>query len=211
LVLLLHGRGSHERDIIGLAERLPEGLAYAAVRAPIAEGAGYAWFANHGIGRPAPESLRAGLDWFRHWLDDATPPHRPVVLVGFSGGATFAGGLVLDDPERYAGLALLCATLPFSAGLPTSPGRLDDLPVFVAQGERDQVIPRELLDRTWDYVRNESGASVTARRDPVGHELAPEALVSLDFWLRDRLPSALPAATSGAVHVFGHDIRRSNS
>jgi len=181
------------------------------VRAPIAEGAGYAWFANHGVGRPTAESLRTGLDWFRHWLDDAAPPHRPVVLVGFSGGATFAGGLVLDDPERYAGLALLCGTLPFSAGLPTSPGRLDELPVFIAQGEHDQVIPRELLDRTWDYVRNSSGASVTARRDPAGHELAPQALAALNSWLLDQLPSAQPAATSGSVNVFEHDIRRGNS
>jgi phospholipase/carboxylesterase len=181
------------------------------VRAPITDGAGYAWFANRGAGRPTAESLRTGLDWFRHWLDDATPPHRPVVLVGFSGGAAFAGGLVLDDPERYAGLALLCGTLPFSAGLPTSPGRLDELPVFIAQGEHDQVIPRELLDRTWEYVRNESGASVTARRDPVGHELAPQALAALNSWLRDQLPSAQPTATSGSVNVFEHDIRRGNS
>jgi phospholipase/carboxylesterase len=108
-------------------------------------------------------------------------------------------------------LALLCGTLPFSAGLPTSPGRLDDLPVFVAQGEQDQVIPRELLDRTWEYVRNSSGASVTARRDPVGHELAPKAVAALNSWLRDQLPSAQPAATSGSVNVFGHDIRRGDS
>ena len=61
LVVLLHGRGSNEADIIGLADHLPAGLAYAAVRAPIAEGGGYAWFANRGIGRPVAESL-AGKD-----------------------------------------------------------------------------------------------------------------------------------------------------
>ncbi|MDT5043600.1 MAG: phospholipase/carboxylesterase [Actinoplanes sp.] len=58
LVVLLHGRGSHEREIIALADRLPPGPAYVAVRAPIAEGGGYAWFANRGIGRPVAESLR---------------------------------------------------------------------------------------------------------------------------------------------------------
>jgi phospholipase/carboxylesterase len=44
LVVLLHGRGSHEREILTLAAELPEGPAYAAVRAPIAEGGGFAWF-----------------------------------------------------------------------------------------------------------------------------------------------------------------------
>ena len=97
LVVLLHGRGSRERDIIRLASHLPAGPAYAAVRAPIAEGGGFAWFANRGIGRPVAESLRSTMDWFRSWLDEAAPAGRPVLLVGFSGGAAFAGGLVLDD------------------------------------------------------------------------------------------------------------------
>ncbi len=57
LVVLLHGRGSNQADIIGLADHLPDGAAYAAVRAPIAEGGGYAWFANRGIGRPVADVL----------------------------------------------------------------------------------------------------------------------------------------------------------
>ena len=52
------------------------------------------------------------MDWFRAWLDEVAPAGRPVVLVGFSGGAAFAGGLVLDDPARYAGAAILYGTLP---------------------------------------------------------------------------------------------------
>jgi len=124
LVVLLHGRGSHEREIIALAEHLPAGAAYAAVRAPIAEGGGYAWFANRGIGRPVAESLRSTMDWFRTWLDEVAAQGRPVVLIGFSGGAAFAGGLVLDDPDRYAGAAILYGTLAFDAGVPTTPNRL---------------------------------------------------------------------------------------
>ncbi|MFI7547139.1 alpha/beta hydrolase [Actinoplanes sp. NPDC049599] len=187
LVVLLHGRGSHEREILTLAGRLPAGPAYAAVRAPIAEGGGYAWFANRGIGRPVATSLRATTDWFRGWLDAVAPAGRPVVLIGFSGGAAFAGGLLLDDPARYAGAAILSGTLPFDAGVPTTAGRLTGVPVLVAQGEHDTVIPRELLDRTWDYLAGESGATVTARRDPVGHTIAPAALDAVAGWLGARL------------------------
>src|SRR6478609_740156 len=158
LVVLLHGRGSSEREIIALADHLPPGPAYAAVRAPIAEGGGYAWFANRGIGRPVGESLRSTMDWFRTWLDEVAPAGRPVILVGFSGGAAFAGGLVLSDPSRYSGAAILYGTLPFDAGVPVTTGRLANLPVLVAQGEADQVIPRELLDATWTYLLGESGA-----------------------------------------------------
>lgn len=186
LVVLLHGRGSRETDIIALADALPPGLSYAAVRAPIAEGPGFAWFANRGIGRPVAESLRATMDWFRGWLDDIAPPGRPVLLVGFSGGAAFAGGLVLDDPERFAGAAILYGTLPFDAGVPTTPARLAGMPAFVAQGEHDHVIPRPLLDRTWDYLTLESGAPTIARRDAVGHGIAQGALADLAGWLAER-------------------------
>lgn len=183
LVVLLHGRGSNESDIIGLAPHLPAGPAYAAVRAPIAEGGGYAWFANRGIGRPVAESLRETMDWFRTWLDEAAPAGRPVVLVGFSGGAAFVGGLVLDDPERYAGAAVLFGTLPFDAGVPTTPGRLDGTRMLVIHGDQDAVIPRELLDRTWVYLAGDAGADTTAVRDPGGHGLGPDALAEIGSWI----------------------------
>ena len=183
LVVLLHGRGSSETDIIGLAPHLVDGPAYAAVRGPLDVGGGYAWFANRGIGRPVAESLRATMDWFRLWLDDVAAVGRPVVLVGFSGGAAFAGGLVLDDPARYAGTAVLYGTLPFDAGVPVDPGRLERRRVFVAQGDADTVIPRDLLDRTWAYLHDESGADLVAHRDPGGHELTSDTVASLRTWL----------------------------
>lgn len=107
LVVLLHGRGSNEADIVALAPQLPVGPSYAAVRAPIGEGGGYAWFANRGIGRPVAESLAATMSWFRDWLDAVAPPGagRPVAVIGFSGGAAFAGGLLLADLARWAGAA----------------------------------------------------------------------------------------------------------
>ncbi|HWV27276.1 MAG TPA: serine esterase [Aeromicrobium sp.] len=187
LVVLLHGRGSNEEQILAAAPHLPDGPQYAAVRAPIAEGGGYAWFANRGIGRPVAESLRLTMDWFRSWLDDVAPAGRPVLLVGFSGGAAFAGGLVLDDPRRYDGAAVLYGTLPFDAGVPTDRGRLANLPVLVAQGVDDHVIPRELLDRTWSYLHGESGAPTIGRRQPGGHELSATTLQHVGSWIAQRL------------------------
>ncbi|WP_323097484.1 serine esterase [Intrasporangium sp. YIM S08009] len=183
LVVLLHGRGADERSILSLVPHLPAGPAYAAVRAPISEGGGYAWFANRGIGRPVAESLESTMTWFRDWLDVAAPAGRPVVLVGFSGGAAFAGGLVLSDPHRYAGAAVLNGTLPFDAGVPLHAGRLAGTPVFLARGAADTVIPHELLDRTWAYLHEDSGADLTAHLDAGGHGLTPAAVAALGAWL----------------------------
>lgn len=187
LVVLLHGRGADETGIIDLARHLPAGAVYAAVRAPIRSGNGYAWFANRGIGRPLAESLDEIMAWFRLWLDDVAPAGRPVILVGFSGGAAFAGGLLLADPQRFAGAAILYGTLPFDAGVPTSPSRLAGVPVYVAHGETDTVIPRELLDRTWHFLLIESGASATARRDPGGHAITTDTITGLGDWISDLL------------------------
>lgn len=185
LVVLLHGRGSNEGDIIGLAPYLPEGPAYAAVRAPIGEGGGYAWFANRGIGRPVAESLRSTMDWFCTWLD-AEAAGRRVLLVGFSGGAAFAGGLLLDDPARWDGVAVLFGTLPFDAGVPVTDGRLEGVEVLAVQGDADAVIPRDLLDRTWAYVTGPSGASATTHRSPGGHGIDAGSLEVLRTWITAR-------------------------
>jgi len=185
LVVLLHGRGSNEADIVALADHLPDGLSYAAMRAPISEGGGYAWFANRGIGRPVAESLSETMAWFRAWLDDVAPSGHPVVLVGFSGGAAFAGGLILDHPNRYRGAAVLFGTLPFDAGVPSTPGRLDGLPVFVAHGDTDAVIPRDLLERTWTYLHGDADSTTTGVRDPGGHGLSAAVVAQLSNWLHD--------------------------
>jgi phospholipase/carboxylesterase len=184
LVVLLHGRGADAGDIIGLADELPRGLAYTALRAPIAEGGGFAWFVNRGVGRPVAESLSATMGWFREWLDAEAPPGRPVVLVGFSGGAAFAGGLVLAEPQRFVGAAILHGTLPFDAGVPTTPGRLEGVRIFITLGADDTVIPAELQQRTWDYLTGESAAETVARREPAGHHLTPATIEALDHWLR---------------------------
>ena len=124
------------------------------------------------------------------WLDDVAPAGRPVVLVGFSGGAAFAGGLLLDDPTRYAGAAILYGTLPFDAGVPTTPARLAGVPVFVAHGDADTVIPRELLDRTWHYLLGESGAAPSHGATPAATAIAPTACASWPVGSpRARLPA----------------------
>ncbi|MCA0330547.1 MAG: serine esterase [Actinobacteria bacterium] len=193
VVVLLHGRGSDENGIVGLVPYLPAGPHYVAVRGPLAlPDGGYAWFANRGIGRPLPDSLRATMDWFRTWLDPYAGG-RPVAVVGFSGGGAFAGGLLLDDPSRWAGVAVLFATVPFDAGVPVTDGRLHGVPVLVEQGDDDVVIPPELQAATWEYLTARSGALVTTHRTPGGHGIDVGSADVLRLWLEALL--AAPSAS----------------
>lgn len=187
LVVLLHGRGASENSMIELAPHLPFGPAYAAVRGPIEEGTGFAWFDDQGIGHPVAGSLAATVDWFMTWLDAEGDPERPVILVGFSGGATFAGGLMLSRPQRWAGGVLLHSTLPFDAGVPVTRGLLIGMPVFLAHGIEDTVVPPELQQRTWEYLVTGSGAPVTAHRVASGHHLTGKVVGDVGQWIGERL------------------------
>ena len=84
---------------------------------------------------------------------------------------------------------MLYGTLPFDAGVPVTPARLSGLPVFVAQGDQDGVIPRELLDHTWQYLLTDSAARVHARRDPGGHHITGQTLTELAGWIQELLNS----------------------
>lgn len=177
LVVALHGRGADEHSMVGLSTHLPVGLTLAAPRAPIDLNGGYAWFANRGIGRPIEESIKAVGESLRTWLDAAATGHSGVALLGFSGGTAMAGGLVLAEPQRFAGAILLSGTLPWDAGYDTSDGRLAGLPVFWSIDADDAVIPRDLVERSEAWLRTSSGAALEEHRYPgVGHAISVEEL-----------------------------------
>jgi phospholipase/carboxylesterase len=176
LIVLLHGWGETEVDMVALVPSLPINLAYASIRAPYGEGPNREWFV---AGRPFVDTMR----WFESWLDAVAPVERPVVLVGFSAGAAFAGGVLLLHPERYVGAAMLCGTLPFDAGVSTPSGRLVGTDVFVAHRSEDATIPRELLDRAWTYLTQHSGARAHAVRYEGRHGASPVMLADLAMWL----------------------------
>ncbi len=183
LAVLLHGRGADEHAGQALAAHIPDSYQTVALRGPVSLGSGrYTWFENQGIGRPQPESLDASLAWFRDWRTREAPDRR-VVVVGFSGGAAFAGAVVLEDPTSVAGAALLYGTVPFDAGLATEPGSLDGARVFHAQSVDDEVMPKDLMDRTWHYLRMDSGANVVALRTSGPHDVSHEASEALHRWL----------------------------
>ena len=184
LVVALHGRGADESSMIGLANFLPVDVTVAALRAPIDLGGGYAWFQNRGIGRPVEESIKSVGAGIFAWLDGAAAEFVNIVVLGFSGGCAMGGGLVFERPERFAGAVLLSGTLPWDAGYDTSSGRLTGFPLFWANDVDDQVIPRELVERSEAWLRNESGADLHERHYAgMGHGLSRTELDDISAFI----------------------------
>ena len=188
LVVAVHGNGTSEHSMIEIAPWLPHGpVSYVAVRAPIEGRTGYCWYAETERGRPEPESLATIATWFLRWLDTEGDPERPILLVGFREGVTFAGALMVAEPHRWSGAVLLYGALPFDAGLPMTRGRLSGMPVFLAHGADDTKTPPELLVRTWEWMTKESGAPLWAERESGGDQLAGKVVGNVGTWLGDRL------------------------
>lgn len=193
LVVCLHGIGQDETALKLIADAGPSELGYVAVRGPVQIQGGYNWFDLNPDASMRRDTLIETLGWFRSWLDDYAPAPRPVLIVGFSAGAAFAAAALAQEPSRFAGAALLSGSLPWFEGPDVAPGRWDGVPVFLVRSERDRIIPAELTEQTWAYLREESGADLTTRLDPGRHEVSEETAAELGQWLARTLSaSALP-------------------
>jgi len=189
LVLLLHGRGADELDLIDLALELPRTFAYASLRGPLAlPGGGFRWFEDRGVGRPVAKSLQDAVDGVRAWVDGpaaAGYDRERTFVLGFSAGMMTAGALVLDDPARFAGAVLLSGALALDGGA-ASPGRLAGVPIFLAHGTADTMIPPDLVLQTQRYLRERSGADLTERTYPRDHSIARSEIADIAAWLEER-------------------------
>jgi phospholipase/carboxylesterase len=96
-----------------------------------------------------------------------------------------AGALVLDDPARFAGAVLLSGAVALDAG-PATPGRLAGVPIFMAHGSADTMIPPDLVLATQRYLRDRSGADLTERTYPIDHSIARREIADIAAWLEER-------------------------
>jgi phospholipase/carboxylesterase len=147
-LVLLHGRGADEHDLLPLIEVLDpdQRLVGVAPRAPLpAPGGGFRWYASERIGHPDPEGFLASVAALDGWLDDLPErigvPSERIVLGGFSQGCVMAYAIALAsfrDPP--AALLALVGYLPRVDGHPLDLVTDDRPPVAIAHGSRDPVI-----------------------------------------------------------------------
>lgn len=145
-LVLLHGYGSHEHDLAGLAPMLPADMPWASLRAPLAmDFGGAAWFPLDLGDGPTPADLNAATEAIWAWIDSHVPASAPVVPLGFSQGGCMALQLLRTRPERVIGPVVLSG---FAAPI-AQPG--DDTlaqsrpPVFWGRGDADPVIPAPMV------------------------------------------------------------------
>src|SRR4051794_4177925 len=183
-LLLLHGTGGDEHDLIDLGRRIAPGAALLSPRGKVSENGAPRFFRRLAVGRLDIPDLLARTDELAAFVAAASAAYGihagRVVAVGFSNGANIAASLLLRRPEVLRGAALLRPMLPYE---PERTPALTGTDVLVAAGEGDPYSSAEQTLRLAEVLR-EGGAEVTVHTAAgAGHSLTRDDLVQTARWM----------------------------
>ena len=175
-LLLLHGTGGDERDLLPLRDHLSPGAAALSVRGTVLENGMPRFFRRLREGVFDEDDLRLRVDELADFVRVASSrygiPPRSLVAVGFSNGANIASAMLLQRPEVLAGAVLFAAMVPYADPPATD---LAGVPVIISNGERDWMIPATMTEQLVGQLRDR-GAAVTVLPHPGGHSIDPAVL-----------------------------------
>jgi phospholipase/carboxylesterase len=189
-LVLMHGRGADEHDLFGFLDILdPERrLIGATPGGPLfLPPGGRHWYIVPRVGFPEPETFAASYGLLAGFLDglaDETgvPPER-TVLGGFSQGTVMAYALGLGRGRRTpAGIVALSGFIPTVTGWEAELER-PGLPVWIAHGRRDPVIPVEFARSARERLER-AALPVAYHESDAGHHVDPRVLARLPDWVR---------------------------
>jgi phospholipase/carboxylesterase len=198
LLVLFHGRGADELDLVPLLEVLDPNRRYLGVtpRGPLSLPPGGAhWYVVRQVGFPDPGTFLPSAERVGAWLDalaneTGIPPER-TVLGGFSQGAVMAYTLGLGRGRPpYAALVALSGFIPVVEGWEADLDR-ELPPVAIGHGTYDPIIDVRFGRAARDTVEA-AGAQVIFRESPMPHAIDPGFAAELEPWIADALRSPAP-------------------
>jgi predicted esterase len=182
-LLLLHGTGGNEQDLLPLAPELVPGAGVLSPRGKVLENGMPRFFRRLSEGVFDLEDLRVRTTELANFIGEAAAQYgfdaSRIVAVGFSNGANIAGSLVLLQPRVLQGAVL------FRAMVPIVPDPLPALPrthVLVSNGRADPLVSEAETGRLVGLLKD-AGAEVTLAWQDAGHHLVQEDLARAREWL----------------------------
>jgi len=183
-LLLLHGTGGNERDLIPLGRELDSSAALLSPRGRVLEDGIPRFFRRLAEGMFDLEDLKKRTNELADFVAAATKHYKlaadQVVAIGYSNGANIAASMLLLRPE------ILRAAMLFRAMVPLVPDSLPDLSsvrVWIGAGNQDPIIPTSETQRLVEHLRS-AGADVTIRFFNAGHGLTNSEVEAAGQWLK---------------------------
>jgi predicted esterase len=186
-LLLLHGTGGDENDLLPVGRMLDERAALLSPRGKVLEHGMPRFFRRLAEGVFDQEDLvertQELAEFVKRAVDEYDIDQRRLFAAGFSNGANIAASLLLTYPRLLAGAILLRAMVPFE---PDRTPDLSGIPVYLAAGRSDQMVPPENTERLAQVLRD-AGADVTLDWQPGGHGIGPDEIQAARNWFADRI------------------------
>jgi phospholipase/carboxylesterase/glyoxalase family protein len=188
-LLLLHGTGGNENDLIPLGRKLLPGAALLSPRGQVLENGMPRFFRRFAEGRFDLKDLRLQTDLLARFIEKASARYGleagNTIAVGYSNGANIAGSLLLTEPALLAGAVLFRPMVPF---VPDSPPDLKNVAVLLTAGRNDLIVAPEQTLRLMEILAN-AGARVSIHWHDGGHELGEDDFDAAKKWLGKLTPT----------------------
>ena len=187
VLLLLHGTGGDEEDLLPLGEALAPGAALLSPRGKVLENGLPRFFRRLSEGTFDVPDLIARTRELAEFVAGAAVKYgfdpADVFGVGYSNGANIAASLLLLHPGVLRGAVLFRPMVPL---MPESRPKLGGTPVFIAAGQHDQIVTSA---KTAQLARllEDAGAKVTVHIEPAGHPLTDGDVAAARAWLAPQL------------------------
>jgi len=185
-LLLLHGTGGDENDLIPLGQLLRPGAALLSPRGQILENGQPRFFRRLAPGVFDEDDLIRRTHELADFVEDQSARQHlgQVIAVGYSNGANIAASMLLLRPDVLSGAILFRAMLPLE---PPHPPQLDEAPVLLLAGRQDNMIPQDSTQRL-AVLLEQSGANVTLEWRDTGHGLDQSEFTLARDWLGRHFP-----------------------
>jgi phospholipase/carboxylesterase len=183
-LLLLHGTGGNERDLIPLGRELDANALLLSPRGKVLENGMPRFFRRLAEGVFDVEDLRKRTHELADFVISAAQGYKidmnKIVAVGYSNGANIAASTLLLRPEIFPAAILFRAMVPL---VPDTQPDLSSVRVLIGAGSIDPIIPASETKQLAELLRG-AGADVTIRFFQGGHELTPDDVDVAREWLR---------------------------
>ena len=184
-LLLLHGTGGNEHDLLRLGRTLSPGSALLSPRGDVSEGGARRFFARLAEGVFDPAEVTRRTHTLADWLAAAAKKYSldpaRLTAVGFSNGANIAATLLLLRPASLGGGVLIRPMVVLDR--PAAPGSLAGKRVLLLNGNVDPIVPLDHPPRLAALLRA-GGADVTADLLLASHNLTPADVAAAQAWIK---------------------------
>lgn len=190
-LIMLHGRGADEDDLLDLSEYLDDRLFFISARAPFQfQFSGYTWYDLIEIGKPEPKMFLESyqkLVQFHHDIKQHYPVDpTKLFYFGFSMGTVMSFAISLSIPSEVSGIIANSGYIPENSGLSYKWNELKNCYFFVGHGIYDPIIPIE-MGRRARFLLEQANANLFYREYQMAHQISEESLNDISQWLIERI------------------------